>query len=116
MQRRLRLRRAEDFKRLREIGYTRRHPALMLSYTANSLDSNRYGFITAKRLGHAVQRNRVRRLLREAVRAVHPHLATSYDIVFIARHGIVEQPLVEIQRIVVQLCDQAGLLSEEFQS
>ncbi|MBI5961433.1 MAG: ribonuclease P protein component [Chloroflexi bacterium] len=88
MQRHLRLRRTEDFARLKQSGHVWRHPLLILSVTANSLTHNRYGFVTSKQLGNAVARNRIRRLLREAVRHAHPDLAPGYDVAVIARMPI----------------------------
>ena len=49
----------------------------------NDLGSNRYGFAVGKRLGGAVDRNRVRRRLREAVR--HTPVKEGWDIVLVAR-------------------------------
>ena len=46
---------------------------------------SRTGFITTRQLGGAVIRNRVRRRLREIVRAARPQLATGCWIVLIAR-------------------------------
>jgi len=109
MQRRLRLRESSDFLRLRQEGMVKRHPTLMISYSPNSLEENRYGFITAKNLGKAVKRNRVRRLMREAVRLQHPLWQQGYDVVFIARPLAVGQPFQEIQRIVNELAQRAGL-------
>ncbi|MEL6307628.1 MAG: ribonuclease P protein component [Chloroflexota bacterium] len=109
MQRRLRLHHSRDFKRLREVGQAKRHPHLILSYHPNQLEYNRYGFITVKRLGNAVVRNRVRRLMREAVRLQHPSLRQGYDMVFIARAPIVAQPFEHVQRIVYDLCRRAGI-------
>jgi ribonuclease P protein component len=88
MQRHLRLRHKEDFAHLRQSGQVWRHPLLLLSVTSNSLTHNRYGFVTSKQLGNAVIRNRIRRLLREAVRQAQPHLAQGYDIALIARTPI----------------------------
>ncbi|MCB9454612.1 MAG: ribonuclease P protein component [Anaerolineaceae bacterium] len=113
MQRRFRLRHPADFAHLRRDGRTYRHRLLVVSYAPNGLSYNRYGFITVKRLGNAVTRNRVRRLLREAVRLLHPRLRAGYDVVFIARDGLVGQPLGVVQRILNELAVQAGLNESE---
>lgn len=78
----------------------------------NGTDHNRYGIITGKALGKAVVRNRVRRLLREAIRSLHPHLQSGHDVVIIARRPLVGQPFADIQRIVRMQLQQAGLLVE----
>jgi ribonuclease P protein component len=113
MQRRFRLRHPADFARLRRVGRIRRHRFLVMSYTPNGQPHNRYGFITVKRLGNAVTRNRVRRLLREAVRALHPRLRAGYDVVFIVQEGLVGQPLTVVQRIMEELLVQAELNESE---
>lgn len=111
MQRHLRLRRREDFAHLRKHGTTWRHPFLIMSVTTNALPHNRYGFITSKQLGNAVARNRTRRLLREAVRQVQPAVQTGYDIVFIARKRIVDQPFQAVYQAVIDSLNNAGLLA-----
>jgi len=110
MQRHLRLRRREDFARLREHGRTWRHPFLVLSATPNDRPHNRYGFITSKHLGNAVVRNRVRRLLREAVRQAHPHVQPGHDIVLIARKPIVGQTYHTVYKAVINTLNSAGLM------
>lgn len=111
MQKRLRLRQSADFGRLRRDGHTKRHPALVLSYISNGLDHNRYGFITSKRIGNAVVRNRMRRLMREATRNLHPQLVQGYDAVFIVRPALVGHSYHEVRSVVEQLCKRASLLS-----
>lgn len=113
MQRQLRLRHSRDFKRLREDGQTKRHPIMILSYHPNQREQNRYGFITSKRLGNAVTRNRIRRQMREAVRLLHPALKQGYDMVWIARSAITVQHFSDIQRIVLHLSERAGIKAEE---
>lgn len=109
MQRRLRLRRTSDFARLRQQGRTQRHPLLILGYAENNLEHNRYGFITGRRIGKAVTRNRARRLMREAVRRYHPALRPGYDLVFIARQAIVGQPFDLVDGAVNNVLARAGL-------
>jgi ribonuclease P protein component len=113
MDARHRLRGREAFARLRERGRVYRQPALSLSVVANALAHTRYGYITGKALGNAVQRNRTRRLLREAVRFRHPQVKPGFDVLLIARPSLVSQPLADVQRIVGELYRQAGLLRED---
>ena len=68
MERALRLTYDADFRRVRTHGKSWAHPFAILCALPNNLPHNRYGFSVSKRIGGAVVRNRVKRLLREAVR------------------------------------------------
>ena len=48
----------------------------------------RCGFIAGKKVGGAVERNRARRLMREAVRARLSSIKPGWDLVWIGRAGI----------------------------
>lgn len=110
MQRHLRLRRREDFDRLRKSGRVVRHPHLTLSVAPNALPHNRYGFITSKRLGNAVTRNLVRRRLREVMRRVDPRLAQGFDLVVVARPSLAQQPFAAVEQAVLACLQQAHLV------
>ena len=113
MQRHLRLRRSDDFARIRQAGRRYQHRLLLLNVAVNGLESNRYGFITSKQLGNAVIRNRARRILRAAVRSLHAQLKPGYDIVIVARPAMVGQPFAAIRRIIEELMIQSGLMQVE---
>jgi ribonuclease P protein component len=48
---------------------------------------NRYAVVAGKRVGKAHERNRCKRLVREALRTLHPTLKQGNDIVVILRGG-----------------------------
>jgi ribonuclease P protein component len=108
-----RLRRTADFGRLRVEGRRFSHQLLTVSVLSNDLPHNRYGFVISRRVGKAVQRNRLRRQLREVIRAVHRDLQFGYDVVFVARPALARQPFDHIRRIILQLLVEAGLLDGE---
>lgn len=60
-----------------------------MSWADNDLQRPRLGIIVTKRLGKAVKRNRVKRLIREFFRR-HKGLLPPKDIVIIARPGAAE--------------------------
>lgn len=63
------------------------HP-LVVTYVVRARGrgrGNRLGITASKKIGGAVQRNRARRVLREAYRMVAGELPQGYDIVLVAR-------------------------------
>lgn len=112
MERTLRLTYDADFRRVRARGKSWAHPFAILRALPNTLPHNRYGFSVSKRLGGAVVRNRVKRLLRESVRtlAKEQPLAAGYDVVIVARAEIVGQPFVAVREVVRALLRRAQLL------
>lgn len=86
-------------------------PLLVLRTLPNNLDHNRYGFVTSKRLGGAVVRNRVRRRLREIVRNT-PSL-DGYDIVLSGKVATPNASFQELTASVRRLLAKGGLLTEE---
>ena len=113
MQRRFRLRRIQDFARLRQAGRVYRRPTMLMSIAPNNQGHNRYGFVTSKHLGKAVVRNRLRRLLREAVRQQHSRLRPGYDVVIVARPAIVGKSFQVVADDLLELFCQADLVEED---
>lgn len=110
VRRELRLRRRKDFDNVFRGGRAWSNSLLVLRSLANDLPHNRYGFVTSKRVGNAVVRNRIRRRLREALRTLP--LETPWDIVVSAKTPAAKADYHELKRAVVDLLARAGILKE----
>ena len=53
----------------------------------NGDNENRLGISISKKVGKAVTRNRIRRLVKESCRLKAKRIAKGYDIVIVARHA-----------------------------
>lgn len=71
----------------------------------------RAGFITTKRLGGAVIRNRVRRRLRDIVRKEQGRLRTGVWIVLVARAGAARAGYQELKDEWLRLAERASILA-----
>ena len=116
MDRRHRLTRNRDFQEVRRRGRSWSHPSLVLLVRSNSLDHSRFGFLVGRRIGKAVQRNRIRRWLREAVRARLGEVAPGCDVVFIARVRAADADFPGITEAVDCLLRRAGLTTPSAQA
>ncbi len=74
-----------DFQRVWDGGKSWTHPLIVLRARGNGLNRKRFGFVVGKKIGKAVERNRVKRWMREAVQARLEQLPAGWDLVFIAR-------------------------------
>ncbi len=110
MERRYRLRANEDFQRVRNEGRTWAHPLLVLCSLPNRLPHSRFGFSVSRRVAKATVRNRVKRVMREAVRLRLPSITSGYDLIFIARAPVVGATFRDVETAIEELLSQAGLL------
>jgi ribonuclease P protein component len=113
VQRKFRLTRSDDFKRVRHNGKSYAHPLVLLVAQANDSSKIRVGVAAGKTTGNAVQRNRAKRLLREAMRTFLPSLTSGWDLILIARVGLASASLEDTRTALTLLLRRAGLVSTD---
>lgn len=101
-----RLRRGKDFERLFETAASRVGRTMVLRALPSTTVSSRCGVIASKRtFRRAVDRNRAKRLLREAFRLERDVLPFPCDIVLIARKWILR---CDIHAVRIDFCKLAA--------
>ena len=114
--RRQRLSRSADFDRVYREGrsHATRHLVLYAFPRTDGDGEPRLGVSVGRKVGGAVERNRVKRLLREAFRSVAPELPDRHDFVVVARPEAGrlarEGGEREMEAALRQLVDAAGLI------
>jgi len=110
VQRKFRLTRSEDFKRVRRSGKSYAHPLVVLIVQTNDQPRVKIGVAAGRTVGTAVHRNRAKRLLREAIRALLPSISSNLDLILIARPGLVTATLEETRQALLTLLERAKIL------
>jgi ribonuclease P protein component len=109
VQRKFRLTRSEDFKRVRQDGRSYAGPLMVLIVQASRTSGVRVGVAAGRTAGNAVQRNRAKRLLREAIRPLLPVIASGWDLVLVARPGLAAASLDQTRALLESLLARARL-------
>ncbi|MEX1194307.1 MAG: ribonuclease P protein component [Dehalococcoidia bacterium] len=109
MPKQIRLRRRKDFDAVFSKGRTWSNDLLVLRILPNDCDHNRFGFVTSKRLGKAVVRNRVRRRLREIVRVAPTN--PGFDCVLSAKTKAADAEFARLRSAASSLLKRAGVLA-----
>ena len=110
MRRQQHLRHRRDFDAVYRSGRSYAQGPLVLRTRANpDVAAPRFGFAVGKRLGGAVVRNRIKRRLREAVKASGAR--GSVDVVVIARNGADDESFQDLRTVLDSLLRRADLLN-----
>ena len=107
-----RLTRSTEFARVRTEGKAQRGGLLVLgSLEIGNDEPFRAGFVTSKRVGGAVVRNRVRRRLREILRQHQHELRTGFWVVLIARPAAARATYRALEDEWLRLAKRAFILA-----
>jgi len=108
-----RLKKAADFRAIREFGKSWADRLLVVVVVRRELVNgtparpSRFGFSVSKRIGNAVQRNHIKRRLRAAVLDTDP--VPGWDVLVIARKAIANSAYLDLKRSAKSLLGKAGI-------
>ena len=108
-----RLQLSREFARVRTEGRTVRGGLMLLGVLEVETEpAFRVGLVTSRRVGGAVERNRVRRRLREIVRRHQHELRAGFWMVIVTRSSAARVSAAELEMEWRKLARRAGLLRE----
>jgi len=99
-----------EFKRLYNKGKSAASKLVVVYFQRNNFAENRLGITVSTKLGGAVQRNRIRRRLKEIYRLNEHSLRKGHSIVIVARHSSKDAKWSELESSVLSLFSKLGLL------
>ena len=98
------IRARRDFDRLAELGRTRSDRLMLVRFAPNRLGFDRFAISTSRKVGSAVTRNRIRRRLREVLRASLV-AEGGLDVLVIVRPAGAEATFDELRTALTRLLD-----------
>jgi ribonuclease P protein component len=115
LERRLRLRQDHDVRAARSRGQAIAEGPIVFRFLRNGTEppTNRYAVIAGRKSGGSVQRNRLKRIVREALRSLHPEINHGYDVAVIIRGTIEDLPGSPAAReVLARIARRAGLMHQ----
>lgn len=98
-----------EFRRVYNKGKSYVSHAVVLYVLKNRCGYSRAGITASKKIGNAVKRNRARRVIREAMKALWPQVGQGFDVVLVARGKTPYIKSTDVQKSLTKLLKQAGL-------
>ena len=99
----------KDYLRAYQRGRCYVHPHVVLYVRKNRLGYTRVGLTATKKVGHAVQRNRCRRIMRAALSEHLSQNIGGYDIILVARGQTPHLKSTQLSKTLGKLFAKAGL-------
>nr|WP_254635206.1 ribonuclease P protein component [Paenibacillus chitinolyticus] len=111
VEKKLRLAKREDFQKVYRYGKSAANHQFVLYYMPRRENEHfRLGISASKKIGNAVIRNRLRRVLKEIIRLNEERFPGGYDYIVIVRKPAVEMDFHEMEKSIYHVFKRAGLL------
>lgn len=110
MEKKYRLRKDMEFKKVYNTGKNYYNRNLILYIRKNNLEETRVGYTITKKIGNAVIRNNIRRRMKEIYRLRFHSLKQGYDLIFIPKKNVVDISYKELESAMTHIMKIAGIL------
>jgi len=104
-----RIRKKKDFSNLYKKGNCTRGKYFNLIYLPNSLTFSRMAVVASRKIGCAVQRNKVRRRIKELFRRNKELLTTPVDMIIVTKKGVKDASWPDLRTQYISMVQAAGL-------
>ena len=104
------LRKNKEFQKVYRYGHSYANRYLVLYVFADNSPQSKVGFAAGKKLGNAVTRNRVKRLLRETYRLNQNLLQQKHCLLLVGRKAATDVKYCVVEKAFRNLCRKARIL------
>lgn len=108
-----RLQNYNQIEKVKAQGNIYQNPLFGLLVLKRKSDDSRFSFIVSVNISKkSTKRNRIKRLLSEAVRSLLPSIKKGYDCVFLAKKNIIDKSFWEIKNQIELVFKKGGIINE----
>jgi ribonuclease P protein component len=108
----MRLRTRQQYQRMAQRTFKFTGRWILADIRVTAAPFSRLGVTVTRRYGPAYQRNRFKRLVREAFRLLYPQFKLTFDIVVRPRSQAIEAQMLDIQQELLYFIEKAFRLQE----
>lgn len=105
------LKKKKDFQAVYSRGKSYANRFLVLYVFRSNGFQGKVGFAAGKKLGNAVKRNRVKRLLRESYRMNQDAIKEGVSLLFVGRKAAVDAGCQDLEKAFLALANKAGIMA-----
>lgn len=117
LQKAYRLADRSDFSKVYRYGKSMANRQFVVySYKNSEVEHFRLGISVSKKVGKAVVRNRMRRVIKEVVRHLAPRIEQHVDLVIVVRRGALELDYDGVSKSLVHVLSKAQVLHKQKRS
>lgn len=109
----IKLKSNRDFRRVYQRGKSYVCPYFVVYVNPNRSSDIRLGITAGKKIGNAVKRNRAKRVITAAFRAVYPYLLAGTDFVIVARTRILDVKSTKVEALLSKILSDNGALQSQ---